>query len=376
MDSISQIALGAAVGIATMGRRTALWKAALWGGIAGTLPDLDVVIDHGDALRNMTMHRGASHSLFWLSVVSPLMAALPAAVHRERPLFTRWWLAMWLALVTHPLLDAMTVYGTRLLLPFSDHPFAVGSVFIIDPLYTVPLLVGVGIALSRRDGARLRWNGAGLALSTAYLAWSVVAQAQVRDAAQEALAAQGGGPATLLVTPTPSTPCCGGWWRSARTAATGKVSARCSTATTCAGAARRGAAPAPGARRHRGRAAAGAFLAGLLQIARAPGPRLDHRPAHGPGAALHLLLRGGAPQRRRMGTGAAAGRGFARRRGPRPRMAVAAPARARHPAAVLSAQACRRDSVKITSSPVAAAMAEDCWNWWLSASGTSSVIVR
>lgn len=203
MDSISQIALGAAVGMAAMGRRTALWKAALWGGIAGTLPDLDVVIDHGDALRNMTMHRGASHSLFWLSVVSPLLAALPAAIHRERPLFMRWWLAMWLALVTHPLLDAMTVYGTRLLLPFSDHPFAVGSVFIIDPLYTVPLLVGVGIALSRRDGARLRWNGAGLVLSTAYLAWSAVAQAQVRDAAQEALAAQGGGPATLLVTPTP-----------------------------------------------------------------------------------------------------------------------------------------------------------------------------
>lgn len=185
-----------------MGRRTALWKAALWGGIAGTLPDLDVVIDHGDALRNMTMHRGASHSLFWLTLASPLMAALPAAIHRERALLRRWWLAMWLALVTHPLLDAMTVYGTRLLLPFSDHPFAVGSVFIIDPLYTVPLLVGLGVALSRRDGTRLRWNAAGLVLSTAYLAWSVVAQAQVRDAAQEALAAQGRRE-TLLVTPTP-----------------------------------------------------------------------------------------------------------------------------------------------------------------------------
>ncbi|HEY0825570.1 MAG TPA: metal-dependent hydrolase, partial [Ramlibacter sp.] len=171
MDSISQIALGAAVGMATMGRRTALWKAALWGGIAGTLPDLDVVIDHGDALRNMTMHRGASHSLFWLTLASPLVAALPAALHRERHLFRRWWLAIWLALVTHPLLDAMTVYGTRLLLPFSDHPFAVGSVFIIDPLYTVPLLIGLVVALARREGRGLRANAWGLALSTAYLAW-------------------------------------------------------------------------------------------------------------------------------------------------------------------------------------------------------------
>src|SRR5690606_29423639 len=118
MDSLTQVTLGAAVGVAVMGRRTAVWKAALWGGVAGTLPDLDVFIDHGDALRNMTLHRGASHALFWLTLAAPVLAALPAALHRERAHFRRWWLAMWLALVTHPLLDAMTVYGTHLLLPF------------------------------------------------------------------------------------------------------------------------------------------------------------------------------------------------------------------------------------------------------------------
>ena len=203
MDSLSQLALGAAVGVAAMGRRTALWKAALWGGIAGTLPDLDVLIDHGDALRNMTMHRGASHSLFWLTLAAPVLATLPALLHGERALFRRWWLAMWLALVTHPLLDAMTVYGTRLLLPFSDHPFAVGSIFIIDPMYTLPLLFGLVLALRRRDGTGLRWNRLGLIASTAYLAWSAGAQAHVRSVAQEALAAQGAPPATVLVTPSP-----------------------------------------------------------------------------------------------------------------------------------------------------------------------------
>ena len=50
MDSLSQLALGAAVGVAVMGRRTALWKSAAWGAALGTLPDLDVVLDHGDAL--------------------------------------------------------------------------------------------------------------------------------------------------------------------------------------------------------------------------------------------------------------------------------------------------------------------------------------
>jgi inner membrane protein len=54
MDSLSQIALGSAVGIAVMGRRTAVWKAALWGAVCGTLPDLDSFIDHGDAISNIT----------------------------------------------------------------------------------------------------------------------------------------------------------------------------------------------------------------------------------------------------------------------------------------------------------------------------------
>ena len=202
MDSVSQFALGAAVGVAAMGRRTAVWKAALWGGIAGTLPDLDVFIEHGDPVRNMTQHRGPSHALFWLTLAAPLLAALPAALHRQREHFRRWWLAMWLALVTHPLLDAMTVYGTRLLLPFSDHPFGVGSVFIIDPLYTVPLLAGLGIALARREWRGLKCNHLGIALSTAYLAWSVAAQSHVREVAQQALASRGMAGAPLLVTPT------------------------------------------------------------------------------------------------------------------------------------------------------------------------------
>ena len=50
---------------------------------------------------------------------------------------------VWLCLVTHPLLDAFTVYGTQVLLPFSDYPVAWSTLFIIDPLYTLPLVVGV-----------------------------------------------------------------------------------------------------------------------------------------------------------------------------------------------------------------------------------------
>lgn len=204
MDSLSQIALGAAVGVATMGRRTAIWKAALWGAVAGTLPDLDVFIDHGDPVRNMVLHRAETHSLFWLTLFSLPLAALVARLHGQWAIWQRWWLALWLVLVTHPLLDTMTVYGTQLALPFSDHPFGVGSIFIIDPLYTLPLLVGAGWALAGRGSARgLRANTLGLLLSTAYLAWGVVAQQHVERIARESLARQGIVAEQLLVTPAP-----------------------------------------------------------------------------------------------------------------------------------------------------------------------------
>ena len=158
MDSLTQIALGSAVSVAVMGRRTAVWKAALWGAIAGTLPDLDVVIDHGNPVLNMVRHRAESHSLFYLTLFAPLLTWLAAKVHGEMSLFKRWWLALWLVLVTHPFLDNMTVYGTQLLMPFTDHPFGVNSMFIIDPAYTVPLIVGVVVALRLKNDRGLKWN--------------------------------------------------------------------------------------------------------------------------------------------------------------------------------------------------------------------------
>ena len=203
MDPLSQISLGAAVGVAVMGRRTAVWKAALWGGLAGALPDLDVLVDVGDPIRNMTLHRSDTHALPWLTLAALPLGWLAARTSGETRQWRRWGLAIWLALVTHALLDAMTVYGTQLLRPFSDHPYAVGSVFIVDPLFTLPLLAGLAVAL-RRDGHRgLGWNAAGLLLGTAYLAWGWGAQQHVRSVAERALAEQGIAAERVLVTATP-----------------------------------------------------------------------------------------------------------------------------------------------------------------------------
>lgn len=202
MDSVSQFALGASVVIVVMGRRVPVWQAAAVGVVCGTLPDLDVFIDHGDAIRNMTLHRTESHSLLWLTLASPLLAALCARVCRQQQHFARWWGAVWLALITHPLLDLTTVYGTQLALPFTDRPFAIGSMFIVDPLYTLPLLVGLVAALALRGERGWRWNRIGLSLSCVYLLWSMAAQVWVTHQVKQQLLAEQNEVGQLLVTPT------------------------------------------------------------------------------------------------------------------------------------------------------------------------------
>jgi inner membrane protein len=132
MDSVTQVLLGASIGVAVMGRRTALWKSALWGGVAGLLPDLDVLLDHGDPILNMIRHRAESHALLLLTLFAFPMAWVVSRIHRQPQLYGRWWWALMLALVTHPLLDLMTIYGTQVFQPFTVEAYGLGSMFIID----------------------------------------------------------------------------------------------------------------------------------------------------------------------------------------------------------------------------------------------------
>jgi len=206
MDSLTQFVLGAGVGAAVMGRRLGPRKAALVGGVLGTLPDLDVLVPFDDPVDSFILHRGASHSLFVHAVVTPLIGE--ALVRLFKPLRDQRivaYLAVFLCLTTHAVIDALTVYGTRVFWPVLPDPVGVGSIFIIDPLYTLPLLVAAVWALFLRDWAR-RFGAAlavCLALSTAYLGWGLVAQQVVQARATAVLTAWGIEPERLLAIPTP-----------------------------------------------------------------------------------------------------------------------------------------------------------------------------
>lgn len=155
MDSLSQIVLGASVQGAILGKYQGR-KAYLYGAMLGTLPDLDVVISYGDPISNMTYHRGFSHSLIVLTIVGLSGSWLISRYHRWRDMplpysFKRLAAAMTLALTTHPILDSFTVYGTQLLWPLHEAinltPISIASIFIIDPLYTLPLLIAMIVGL-------------------------------------------------------------------------------------------------------------------------------------------------------------------------------------------------------------------------------------
>lgn len=176
MDSLSQIVLGASVQGTILGKYQGR-KAYLYGAILGTLPDLDVLISYPDPISDMTYHRSFSHSLLVLTAVGIAGAWMISRYHhwRDMPLpysTRRLALAMTLVLTTHPILDSFTVYGTQLFWPLQDPlqitPISIASVFIIDPLYTLPLLAALILGLIK--GCKLAVFKAGLLVNCQRLA--------------------------------------------------------------------------------------------------------------------------------------------------------------------------------------------------------------
>lgn len=205
MDSITQIALGAAVGESVLGRRIGN-KAMLWGAIIGTLPDLDVFVPLGDAVRNFTYHRSVTHSLLMLLLATPLMVWLINRIHPS--LYehrARWAVMVYLVFATHVLLDSFTTYGTQIFWPIVTTPVGWSTIFIIDPLYTLPLLIGViaALVMTRTSDRGHLLNHYGLIVSTLYLSWTFVAKFVVDQRFESEIEAQNIRHEKVFITPAP-----------------------------------------------------------------------------------------------------------------------------------------------------------------------------
>ena len=169
MDSLTQIILGAAVGEAVLGKKIGN-KAMLYGAIAGTIPDLDIFSSYfTDTVNAISIHRGFTHSIVFAVLFAFIFGWLVTKYESYKNLKGWFWLFFW-AFFTHSLLDAHTTWGTQLFWPF-DMRLAFKTIFVIDPLYTVPFLVFLILALFQKRTSKKRqfYNTMGLLISSTYL---------------------------------------------------------------------------------------------------------------------------------------------------------------------------------------------------------------
>ena len=204
MDSVTQAVLGGAVSYTVLGSRLGK-RAALYGMALGTIPDLDVLIDFGGPIENMTHHRGFSHSLFVQALVTPIFVMLLSKLPFSRSAsWARWSVAVYLSFTTHSLADFFTVYGTQIFWPLTNYPFTHSILFIVDPIYTIPLLVAVISALLMRDRSQaVKINALMLGLSSLYLVWSTGAKSVIDNRVKKALAINGISTEVYESTPAP-----------------------------------------------------------------------------------------------------------------------------------------------------------------------------
>lgn len=175
MDTITQVLLGASIGAAFF--QPKIGRAAIViGGLGGLLPDLDLVSSLGGPWASLVHHRGLTHALAFGPAFALPLGWLSHRVMRRRheagghsPGLLAHHAALWaLALMTHPLLDAFTTYGTQLLWPFSNARISWDGVSIIDLVYSGPLTVALVLCWQRGVRAQ-HWAQWALAFTTAYL---------------------------------------------------------------------------------------------------------------------------------------------------------------------------------------------------------------
>ena len=150
MDPISQGAVGAAFAQSAVNKKN-IFSISVIGFLAGLAPDLDVFIRSStDPILFLEYHRQFSHSLFFIPFGALIVAVFLYPLFRKSISLRTVYLASFLGYATHGLLDACTSYGTLLFWPFSSQRVTWNNISIVDPLFTIPILILVGTAIKTR----------------------------------------------------------------------------------------------------------------------------------------------------------------------------------------------------------------------------------
>jgi inner membrane protein len=202
MDPISQGALGAVAAGSLAKDKKTVRRALFVGWAGGMLADADIFIRSAeDPLLNIEYHRHFSHSLLFIPIGGLICAAVLWLVFRRREKFSSLLLWSTAGYATAGLLDACTSYGTRLLWPFLDVRVAWNIISIIDPIFTLTILILLGIAFKKRAS---RWAIVAGVFALAYLMLGVVQNGRASRLQSELIAERGHAGSADMETVKPS----------------------------------------------------------------------------------------------------------------------------------------------------------------------------
>lgn len=182
MDSITHIALGACMGEAFAGRQLGR-KAMLWGALAQSAADIDFLAAFWlDTTDNLLAHRGFTHSLLFVALITPIMALLAERWHRPHNISLYKWMIFFGGVIFfHVFIDAFNNYGVGWLEPFNHARISFNSIYVADPFFSVWTGIGfAGLILAGRNSSRRKfWWRFGLGLSGLYLTYCLVNKSKI-----------------------------------------------------------------------------------------------------------------------------------------------------------------------------------------------------
>ena len=199
MDLLTQGLLGATMAQSGAKQQETRMATGI-GFFAGIAADVDILIQsENDPLLNIEFHRHFTHSLFFVPLGALIAALLLWPFLRKRLPFTRLYLFALLGYCLSGVLDAFTSYGTHLLWPVSDARVAWNTISVLDPAFTLILLVAVVIAFKKHAHTAAR---IGLLLAAAYMSFGWVQLQRAETVAETLIAERGHRAEEHLVKPT------------------------------------------------------------------------------------------------------------------------------------------------------------------------------
>jgi inner membrane protein len=115
----------------------------LAGAVGGAFPDIDYIAAWVDPMVYLTLwHRSITHSFIMLPLWALLVGITLSFVFRQRREWRYLSMLAGVAVLSHIASDLITVYGTQVLAPLSSWRASIGTTFIIDPWFTLIVLIG------------------------------------------------------------------------------------------------------------------------------------------------------------------------------------------------------------------------------------------